>query len=109
MIDIIIGSVIEKLDELKAEDIKVINLEDRNLLFKKAILATGSSSRHVLSLSDNIRYLLKQKYKIYTKSEGHLSSEWILIDAGNFLINILQAQAREKYNLEEVWRKIKTS
>ena len=109
MIDIIIGSVIKKLDELKAEDIKIINLEDRNLLFKKAIIATGSSSRHVLSLSDNIRDLLKQEYKIYTKSEGHFSSEWILIDAGNFLINIFQAQAREKYNLEEVWRKIKAS
>lgn len=104
MIDTIIKSVIEKLDELKAENIKIINLEKKNFLFTKTILATGNSSRHVLSLSDNITDLLKQKYKIYTKSEGELASEWILIDAENFLINIFQEQAREKYNLEEVWK-----
>jgi len=105
MIDSIIKSVLEKLDELKAENVKIINLEKRNLLFSKAILATGSSSRHVLSLSDNISDLLKQKYKIYTKSEGHSSCEWILIDAEKFIINIFQDEAREKYNLEEVWKR----
>ena len=104
MIDSIIKSVLEKLDELKAENVKIINLEKRNLLFSKAILATGSSSRHVLSLSDNISDLLKQKYKIYTRSEGHASSEWILIDAEKFIINIFQDDARKKYNLEEVWK-----
>ena len=104
MIDEIIKSVLEKLDELKAENVKIINLEKRNLLFSKAILATGSSSRHVLSLSDNISDLLKQEYKIYTRSEGHASSEWILIDAEKFIINIFQDEAREKYNLEEVWK-----
>ena len=104
MIDAIIKSVLEKLDELKAENVKIINLEKKNLLFSKAILATGSSSRHVLSLSDNISDLLKQKYKIYTRSEGHASSEWILIDAEKFIINIFQDDARKKYNLEEVWK-----
>lgn len=103
--DAIIKSVLEKLDELKAENVKVINLEKRNLLFSKAILATGSSSRHVLSLSDNISDLLKQEYKIYTRSEGHASSEWILIDAEKLIINIFQEEAREKYNLEEVWKR----
>ena len=105
MIDAIIKSVLEKLDDLKAENVKIINLEKKNLLFSKAILATGSSSRHVLSLSDNISDLLKQKYKIYTRSEGHASSEWILIDAEKFIINIFQKEAREKYNLEEVWKR----
>ena len=105
MMDAIIKSVLEKLDELKAENVKVINLEKRNLLFSKAILATGSSSRHVLSLSDNISDLLKQEYKIYTRSEGHASSEWILIDAEKLIINIFQEEAREKYNLEEVWKR----
>ena len=105
MIDAIIKSVLEKLDELKAENVKIINLEKRNLLFSKAILATGSSSRHVLSLSDNISDLLKQEYKIYTRSEGHASSEWILIDAEKLIINIFQEEAREKYNLEEVWKR----
>ena len=104
MTDAIIKSVLEKLDELKAENIKIINLEKRNLLFSKAILATGSSSKHVLSLSDNVSDLLKQKYKIYTKSEGHISGEWILIDAEKFIINIFQDEARERYNLEEVWK-----
>ncbi|MFK7761067.1 MAG: ribosome silencing factor [Candidatus Midichloriaceae bacterium] len=105
MIDAIIKSVLEKLDELKAENVKIINLEKRNLLFSKAILATGSSSRHVLSLSDNISDLLKQEYKIYTRSEGHASGEWILIDAEKFIINIFQTEAREKYSLEEVWKR----
>ena len=50
------------------------------------------------------KQLKQQKYKIYTKSEGHSSSEWILIDAEKFIINIFQDDARKKYNLEEVWK-----
>lgn len=104
-LDIIIKSVINHLEELKAENIEIIDLEKKNFLFTKAILATGNSSRHILSMADNIGCLLKQKYRILTRSEGHFHSEWILIDAKRLIINIFQEDAREKYNLIEVWKK----
>ena len=97
----IINAIVNKLSELKAEDIKVAKLS--NNIFSTAILATGNSSRHVFSLTDNICDYLKQKYKIYTKSEGNNSCEWVIIDANNLIINIFQKEARDKYNLEEVW------
>ncbi|MSO14485.1 ribosome silencing factor [Rickettsiales endosymbiont of Trichoplax sp. H2] len=98
----IINAIVNKLSELKAEDIKVAKLS--NNIFSTAILATGNSSRHVLSLTDNICDFLKQKYKIYTKSEGNNSCEWVIIDANNLIINIFQKHSREKYNLEEIWK-----
>lgn len=97
----IINAILNKLSELKAENIKIVKLS--NNIFNTAILATGSSSRHVLSLADNTTDFLKQEYKIYTKSEGNNSCEWVIIDANNLIINIFQQHSREKYNLEEVW------
>ena len=101
--DNIVRLLVGKLEELKATDIKTFDLRGKNLLFNNAVIATGSSSRHVITLADKLSDLLKQKCNILTKSEGYRSGEWILIDAGSIVINIFQEEIRNKYKLEEIW------
>ncbi|WPX96707.1 ribosome silencing factor [Candidatus Bandiella euplotis] len=104
--DSVVKSLIDRLEELKAEDISVIEFEKNKWLFDKALIATGSSSRHVATLADKLCDLLKEEYSIFTKSEGYQAAEWILIDAGSVIINIFQEETRRKYDLEEIWKKI---
>ena len=102
-VDGIIKLLCDCLEENKAQDITVIDFEKRNLLFDKAIITTGTSSRHVITLADKACDLLKQKYNIFARSEGYHSGEWILIDAENILISVFQEEIRKKYKLEEIW------
>ena len=101
--DNIVKLVASKLEELKATDIKVFDLKEKSLLFDNAIIATGSSSRHVVTIADKLADLLKQECDTFSKSEGYQVGEWILIDAGNVAINIFQEEARNRYKLEEIW------
>jgi ribosome-associated protein len=105
--DDIIKLLSDTLEDNKAEDIKIIDFERRNLLFEKAIIATGTSSRHVVTLADKVCEFLKQKYNIFARSEGYHSGEWILIDAGTILISLFQEETRNKYKLEEIWSRVK--
>ena len=99
----IVELITNKLKELKAKDIRIFNLKNVGFLFDNAIIATGNSSRHVIILADKLSDLLKQKYNIFTRSEGYQLGEWILMDTGNIIINIFQEEARNKYKLEEIW------
>jgi ribosome-associated protein len=101
--DDVISSINRELEELKAKNIVLIDLENKNMIFKAAIIATGTSSRHVESIADKITQLLKQKYNISTKSEGFHACEWILIDTGYIMVHIFQEETRNRYKLEEIW------
>lgn len=104
MITAIIESISQKLVSLKSKDVEIINLENTPSPFNKAILATSCSSKHAVNLADHVISLLKKDYGIFAKSEGYASSEWILIDTGDIIINIFQHDTRVKYDLSTVWR-----
>ena len=103
MADQIIKFVIAKLIEHNAQDIKIIDFMQNHAFFDKAIIATGNSSRHIGILATDISNCLHQRYKISTKSEGHVHSKWILIDVKYFIVNLLQKKIRQEYNLEKAW------
>ena len=103
MADHVINFVIAQLIERNAQDIKIIDFMQNHAFFDKAIIATGTSSRHIDILATDISNCLRQRYKINTNSEGHAHSQWILIDVKYFIVNILQKKVRQEYNLEKVW------
>ena len=102
-IENMILSLKEKLEEFGAYDIVVLNLEKKSTLFKRAIIVTGTSSKHVMSISDRISDFLKEKHAIFTKAEGYDECEWILMDAGDIIINVFKQETRDKYKLERLW------
>jgi len=98
-------NIIDELLNSKAKDISIINLQEKSDLCDYMIIASGTSDRHVKSISDKLVYYLKhhKSQKIHYNTEGLEEGKWALIDAMSILIHIFQPEAREFYNLEELW------
>ena len=106
---IIIGSFNYFLlqDDYKTLNIVNINVQKLTTEMDSMIIATGTSTRHVKSASSSlVEYAKKQKFEIFGL-EGENSGEWILIDFGDVVVNVMLAETRELYNLEKLWIKPK--
>ena len=91
------------LDNNKAKDIVSINLRKKSYIADYMIIASGTSSRHLQSLSENLVSELK-KIGIYNcRIEGRDSSDWKLVDAIDIIIHIFHPEKREFYDLEKMW------
>jgi len=95
--------VVKILDDLKAIDIKVLNVEGMTSIADRMILCSGRSNRHVNSVAQNlVSELKKHKYKPLGV-EGLNSSDWVLVDLGDILVHVMQQDTRDFYNLEALW------
>jgi len=91
------------LDNNKAKDIVSINLKKKSYIADYMIIASGTSSRHLQSLSQNLVTELK-KIGIYNcRIEGNDSSDWKLVDAIDIIIHLFHPEKREFYDLEKMW------
>jgi ribosome-associated protein len=99
-----IKNKIEKiLDNNKAKNIVSIDLKKKSYIADYMIIASGTSSRHLQSLSDNLVFELK-KIGIYNcRMEGKDSLDWKLVDAIDIIIHIFHPEKREFYDLEKMW------
>jgi ribosome-associated protein len=95
--------IIETLADLKAEDIIEIDTSKESSLTDCVIIVTGRSSRHVNSISHNISEELKKHGYKDIKMEGMPSCDWVLIDAGDIIINVFRPEVRDFYNIEKIW------
>ena len=95
---------IEKtLDDNKAQNIISINLKNKSYIADYMIIATGTSSRHLQSLSEIIINELKKLGINDCRIEGKDSKEWKLVDAHDVIVHIFHPEKREFYNLEKMW------
>ena len=91
------------LDDNKAKDIVSIDLRKKSYIADYMIIASGTSSRHLQSLSENLVSELK-KIGIYNcRIEGRESNDWKLVDAIDIIIHIFHPEKREFYDLEKMW------
>ncbi len=97
--------VVKCLEEKKAEDILVIDIKQKTTLAEYIIFASGRSTKNVGAIAEYLSLELKHQANVNTNIEGLAQSEWVLIDAGNILVNIFYPEAREHFKLEEMWRK----
>ena len=94
---------ITALEDLKAEDIPVLDVKDKTTISDWIIVATGSSSRHVRSIANNVAIEAKKANAPHLGSEGEEDGEWVLVDLGDVIVHVMQRQAREYYDLESLW------
>ena len=95
---------IEKiLDENKAQNITTIDLKNKTYIADYMIVASGTSSRHLQSLSEILVTELKKLGLYDCRMEGKDSNDWKLVDAYDVIVHIFHPEKREFYNLEKMW------
>ena len=95
---------IEKiLDANKAQDIVSINLRNKSYIADYMIIASGTSSRHLQSLSEILVTELKRLGLNGCRIEGRDSTDWKLVDAYDIIVHIFHPEKREFYDLEKMW------
>ena len=99
-----IKNSIEKiLDNNKAQNISAINLKNKSYIADYMIIASGTSSRHLQSLSEILVIELKKLGIDDCKIEGRDSADWKLVDAHDVIVHIFHPEKREFYDLEKMW------
>ena len=99
-------TIIKTLDLNKAHDIVSINLKDKSSMADYMIIASGTSSRHIQALSEQVL----EKFKTYgvqnSKIEGKESSDWKLVDGIDLIVHIFHPDKRKFYELEKIWSEL---
>ena len=95
--------VIDALDDMKAQDVTVLNTESLTDEFDRVIIATATSNRQTRALANKVNEKVKDNGGDVLSTEGEDTGEWVLVDCGDIVVHIMQAPIRAYYNLEELW------
>ena len=95
--------VLNALQDLKAEDITELNVSDKTTVTDWIVVATGTSSRHVKAIANNVIQEAKNANRAPLGVEGEDEGEWVLVDLGDLIVHVMQKQVREFYDLESLW------
>jgi len=98
--------VINTLDLNKAQNIVTIDLKDKSSMADYMIIASGTSSRHIQSLSEQVLEKLKDNGIKNSKIEGKESAEWKLVDGIDLIVHIFHPEKRKFYELEKIWSEL---
>ena len=96
-------TIVDGLEEVKAQNIAVFNTEHLSALFERVIIASGTSNRQTRSLASSVREAVKEAGFGVPRMEGEANGEWIIVDCGAAVVHVMQPTIREYYHLEELW------
>jgi len=92
------------LEDLKAEDIVELDVKGKTSVADVIFVASGNSGRHVKSIANNVVMEAKHAGNQPLGVEGETDADWVLVDLGDVVVHVMQAQAREFYDLEGLWK-----
>ncbi|HEX4482044.1 MAG TPA: ribosome silencing factor [Rudaea sp.] len=95
--------VIAALDGLKAKDIREIDVRGKTSIADMLVIASGTSTRHVKSLADEVVKFVKKAGMMPLGVEGQREAEWVLVDLGDIIVHVMLPRIREFYGLERLW------
>jgi len=95
--------IVDALEDVKAQDIKVYNTGGQTELFDRVIIASGTSNRQTKALAWRVAQQVKAAGGEILAVEGEATGEWVLVDAGDAVVHIMQPAIRSYYRLEEIW------
>jgi len=98
-------AIVDALEEIKGNDIVVIDTSKKSDLFDRMIIASANSNRQTRALAHNVVKKLEERGEVVNSTEGEKSGEWVLIDLGEILVHVMQPGVRAYYSLEELWNK----
>ncbi len=95
--------VIDALEDVKAQDIKVFNTSHITSLFDRVVIASGTSNRQTRALASSVADAAREHNVPVLAFEGEDTGEWVLVDLGDVVVHCMQPAIRQYYNLEEIW------
>jgi len=95
--------VVDALEDVKAQDIRVFNTTGLTELFDRVIIASGTSNRQTRALALSVAEKFKAAGGEVISVEGAEVGEWVLVDLGDAVVHVMQPAVREYYALEEIW------
>jgi ribosome-associated protein len=95
--------VIAALDELKAKDVNEIDIRAKASFADLLFIASGTSTRHVKSIADEVVRFVKKAGMMPLGIEGEKEAEWVLVDLGDIVVHVMLPRIREFYGLERLW------
>jgi len=101
--DVLLGAILNSLENDKAIDVVVIDLDGKSSIADYMIVASGSSGRHVGALADHLLRKLKEDNFGKMPVEGMGQADWVLIDAADVIVHLFRPEVRSYYNLEKMW------
>ena len=94
-------------EEKQARDIRVLDLREITSFADTFVICTGTNTRQIQSIVDEIEQQLKKLGERAISIEGYDNAEWVLMDYGDYLIHVFSEKARVYYDLERLWRDAK--
>jgi ribosome-associated protein len=96
-------TAVTALEDIKARDITVLDVRKLTSICDTQVIASADSNRQVKALAQHVRDRLKEAGASIVGVEGEETGEWVLVDAGDIIVHIMQPAIRAYYNLEELW------
>jgi ribosome-associated protein len=95
--------VLDRLEEMKAEDLVTIDLTDKTTIADLMVVASGRSNRHVGAVADDVVEHLKKSGLKNIRVQGQPHCDWVLIDAGDVIVHVFRPEVRDFYAIEKMW------
>ena len=101
--DSLVDLVIRALEDMKGQEIRVLDVRGKTPLADFMVIASGTSNRHVKSLADSVAIKAKESGVKPLGIEGQDGQEWVLVDLNDVSVHVMLPKVRDFYNLEKLW------
>ena len=95
--------IIDKIDDLKGNDIVTLDVRGKSSITDYMIVCTGTSIRHVSSIAEHLLDEAKKHGLLVLGSEGQNDADWVVVDMDSVIVHIMQEETRQLYELEKLW------
>ncbi len=102
-VDVLLRHVLTAVEELKAKDVVDIDVRGKTSVCDFMVVASGTSTRHVKSIADEVVRHAKKLDVMPLGVEGEREAEWVLVDLGDVIVHVMLPRVREFYALERLW------
>ena len=98
--------VLQILEDMKAQNVKALDVRQLTDVTDLMIIASGTSDRHVKSMATRVRDEVRETARIRPIGvEGESEGDWVLIDLGDIVVHLMRPETREYYDLERLWNR----
>ena len=101
--DRLLEIVLAALDDMKGVDVRVIDVRELTSITDRMVIVSGTSTRHVKALAENVALQAKQHGYQLLGVEGENAAEWVLVDLVDVVVHIMMPEIRDFYALEKLW------